>query len=202
MYCTYLWQSFCFAFAHWQWVLWSALRQPRIWTRRIWVHISGVTITSNNWSGLYPYLCGKHMCKADPSVGHQNRRVNTQLEALTPVLLKLLLWPCVRSPSGKNTLEKNMREVKKRRSLVCQTFCVFWHAAKLEFTVYFETHLHKSTVNLFMLWCNSDSAERQCVWATHFDSVFPQRIPRAFKTSHIRGFIVFHSKKTYFRLSF
>lgn len=73
----------------------------RIWTRCFWVHISDVTITPDNWSGLYPYLCGKHMCKADPSVGHQNRRANTQLKALTPVLPTLLLWPCVTSPSRK-----------------------------------------------------------------------------------------------------
>lgn len=45
-------------------------------------------------------------------MGHQNRRVNTQL-ALTPVLLMLL---SVRKISlEENTLGKNMREVKKKR---------------------------------------------------------------------------------------
>ncbi len=65
-----------------------------------------LTITPNNWSGLYPYLCGKHMCKADPSVGHQNRRVNPQLKALTLVLLMPLLRPCVISPLRKTRLRK------------------------------------------------------------------------------------------------
>ena len=37
--------------------------------------------TYNNPNGVYPYFCGKHLCKADPSAGHQNRRVNTQQKA-------------------------------------------------------------------------------------------------------------------------
>lgn len=52
-------------------------------------------------------LFAKHMCKADPTVGHQNRRVNTQL-ALSPVLL--LLWLCVKPPLRKTHLGKHWSE--------------------------------------------------------------------------------------------
>lgn len=139
---------------HWQWISWSALRQQRVWTTRFWVHMSDVTIAYNNWSGLCPYLCGMRTCKADPSVGHQNRRANTHLEAWTRVLLLLLLWSaCIVS------LKKNTVWASEDVCRLSDVLCILTHS-KIRSTVYFEIQ------NLLWIYSchgvNSDTAQWQC----------------------------------------